>query len=108
MPTTHTCYTSQHMRPAEYGFYLVCRSLSSKDGVFQFNGRALADQFEKMSKNTPYVHANALERAGWFVRLKDKAKRPGGIRATRQYRVLTHEEWTCERIRYAEPPIETQ
>jgi hypothetical protein len=94
MPETHECFygAHQHMTIGEYGFYSLCRSLS-QDGVLQFNGHALAAQFSAMSKNTPYERARALEMSGWFVRLPTKAKRPGGIRATRQYKVLTYEEW---------------
>lgn len=90
--STHECAPHYHMTPGEYGFYLVCRSLS-QDGVLQFNGRALAAQFGSMSKNTPYERARSLEYGGWFVRLPTKAKRQGGVRATRQYRILTYEAW---------------
>ena len=81
-----------YMSPSEYGFYLVCRSLS-QDGVLQFNGTELAAQFGPMSENAAYERAKALEFGGWFVRLKKKVKRPGGIRATRQYRILSYREW---------------
>jgi hypothetical protein len=92
--TNHRCSPHYHMTASVYGFYLVCRDLS-QNGVLQFNGTALAAKFGFMSKNTAYARAKELEDTGWFVRLKGKAKRPGGIRATRQYRVLSHDEWAC-------------
>lgn len=97
-PTTPRCFAHHHMTAAEYGFYDVCRSLSFQSRVLHFNGPTLAARFGSMSKNTPYDYAKSLQEKGWFVLLKDTAILRNGTRSSRQYSVLTHEEWAKEHL----------
>ena len=92
--TAIRCYPHHHMTAQQYGFWDVCRSLAFKNDILFFNGRSIAARFKGMSKSSAYLLADSLVEGGWFLLLKDSTRRKDGTFSPKQYRLLSHEDWT--------------
>jgi hypothetical protein len=88
------CYANIHLTPAEFGFWEVCRSLTYKFNYHLiFDGRDMAENFDKTGKDVAYRLAKKLCKKGWFV-CTQKAKRGKGEKyVSAEYNVLSHDEW---------------
>jgi hypothetical protein len=96
------------MTAPEYALWDVCRSLSHQSGILYFNGRGIAARFQSMAKSTAYNLAESLVEKGWFKLLKDSQRRKDGQFSPRQYKVLSHTDWTAENPGRCDSPVQLQ
>lgn len=91
-----TCFTHNHMSPAEYGLWAHAREVSHKTGVFHFSGDTCAERFQSTSRASMYRLLNSLKSRGWFRVLKAPHRTKGGFWSHGEYRPLSHDEWAAE------------
>jgi hypothetical protein len=96
-----TCFAHQHMTPAEYGFWQLCRDLSFKTGILYFDGRNMVNRFagtrrNGLSKDYFYGMADTLTTKKWFELVTERKRGAGGRYTPSIYRVLSHEQFVSK------------
>lgn len=99
------CFEHNHMRFDEFGLYCYAKAVSSKSGIFFFDGRSVAECFRGHTKTAAYRVFNGLVEKGWFEVIRKGGRNEAGEYEATHVRVLTHVEWAMTHAHGCPVPI---